>query len=247
MTPSPPAGGQFLDAGEASGESLGTPAASGGPAKGATMASVEKFGKHAITRRTMHLLEIDSLDDWPEELDLKSKHFVLFLACDATDVLDEDLQGFAGRVIDQGMVYLSTWGNDAERVHDVFDEVDADRNPDSNADSVVLSEWHEDEPLPEALRFAVATATPAHDYEKSCKATLCVSVGNPDWAEQIRGWLADPESLEKAVEEEDEGEEEEEDLDLDGDGDDEEEEGDEDEDEEDEEEDEDEDYDGDDD
>ncbi len=188
------------------------------------MAAVEKFGRHDITRRVMHLLEIDSLDDWPEEIRFpKSPQFVLFLACDATDVEDDELQAFARKAIDQGMVYLSTWGPGAERVHDIFDEVDGDRNPDSNADSVVLSEWHEDEPLAEALRFAVATASPAHDYEKTCKATLCVSVGNPDWAEQIRGWLDEPDTLEAAIEEEDEGEdadldfgeEAEEDVDLD--------------------------------
>ena len=172
------------------------------------MASVEKLKKHPITGRTMHLLEIDTLEDWPEELDVKSKHFVLFLACDAADVHNDDLAAFAAKVLDQGMVYLSTWGVDSERVHDVFDEVDAEKNPDSTADDVVLSEWHEDEPLPEALRFAVATASPALEYEDSCKVTLAAAVGNPDWAERIRGWMKDPDSLETAAEDEEEEEDE---------------------------------------
>lgn len=172
------------------------------------MAAVEKFGKHPITRRTMHLLEIDSLEDWPEEIDLKSRHFVLFLAVDAQDAADEDLSAYAAKVLDQGMVYLSAWGGDSERVHDIFEGVDAEKNPDSSADDVVLSEWHEDEPLAEALRFAVASASPALAYERTCKATLAVSVGSADWAERIRGWLADPDSLEKAMEEEEEEEKE---------------------------------------
>ncbi len=174
------------------------------------MTAVEKFGKHPLTRRAMHLLEIDSLDDWPEEVDLKSRHFVLFLACDAKKSADEDLAAFAGKVLDQGMVYLSVWGGDPERVHDLFEVVDAERNPDSTADDVVLSEWHEDEPLAEALRFAVGSASPAMEYERTCKATLAVSVGNPGWAEQIRGWMADPGSLERAVGEDEEEEPEEE-------------------------------------
>lgn len=170
------------------------------------MVNLEKFGKHPVTGRTMYLLELDSLEDWPEELGMKSPHFVLFLACDARDIDDDDLAAFAGAALGQGMVYLSVWGEDAERVHDVFDETDADVNPDSTADSVVLSEWHEDEPLAEALRFAVATASPAHDHESTCRATLCVSVGNPDWAERMRGWLEDPEGLEAAVEDSGDGE-----------------------------------------
>lgn len=182
------------------------------------MASVEKFGKHPVTQRTMLFLELDSLEDWPEELELRSRHFILFLACDASDSEDDDLTGFARKVIEQGMVYLSTWGSDAERVHDVFDEVDAEVNPDSTPDSVILSEWHEDEPLAEALRFSLATASPAHDFEDSCRATLAVSVGNPDWAEKIRKWLKDPDALEDAVGDGDDGEEEEEeDFDLDED------------------------------
>ena len=203
------------------------------------MATIEKFGKHPLTRRTMHLLEIDSLEDWPEEIDLKAKHFVLFLACDAEDLAAEDLAAFAGKALDQGMVYLSTWGGDAERVHDVFEEADAEKNPDSTADDVVLSEWHEGEPLAEALRFAVSSAAPAMEYEKTCKATLAVSVGNPAWAERIRGWMDDPETLETAVEdgEEETPEDEEKEVEAEEEDEEEEEEDEEEEDEEDDEED----------
>ncbi len=206
------------------------------------MAALEKFKKHAESGRTMFLLEIDSLEDWPEELTLaKSKRFVLFLATDATDVSNEDLAAFAVKVLDQGMVYLSTWGGDAERVHDVFEEAAADWDPDADADTAILSEWHEDEPLSEALRFSVADALPAHSYEGTCKATLAAIVGNPDAAERVRAWLEDPAKLADAAEEDEKApesgeepvtEDDDEELDLDDD----EEEGEEDDDEEDEEE-----------
>jgi hypothetical protein len=196
------------------------------------MAAIEKFAKHPESGRTSFLLEIDSLDDWPEDLVLpKSKHFVLFLAADASDLSVEDLAAFTTKTLDQGMVYLSTWGKDAERVHDTFEEAAAEWDPDSDADSALLSEWHEDEPLSEALRFSVAHALPAHDFEKGCKATLVAIVGNPDAAELVRDWLGDPEKLEKAADDDEkvpgaEDEEEEkaddEDADLDDDDDDEE-------------------------
>jgi hypothetical protein len=192
------------------------------------MASIEKFGKHPESGRAMFLLEIDSLDDWPEDVSLpKSRHFVLFLAADASDLSDEDVAAFAERALDQGMVYLSTWGRDSERVHDVFEEAAAEWAPDADADDALLSEWHEDEPLSEALRFSVASASPAHAFEKSCKATLVAVVGDPDAAEMVRGWLQDPGALDAAAEEGEtaavgapaEGDEEEEEEEEDGDDD----------------------------
>jgi len=199
------------------------------------MAAVEKFRKHPESGRTMHLLEIDSVEDWPDGLSLgKSRHFVLFLAMDASDLSDEDVASLARTALDQGMAYLSTWGRDSERVHDVFEETAADRDPDSDVDTTILSEWHEDEPLSVALRFAVASAYPAAEYEATCSAVLAVVVGNPDAADLVREWLKDPRALDAAAEEgedvagsgeeeeekakeKDEVEEDDEDLDLDED------------------------------
>ena len=166
------------------------------------MAAIEKFKKHPESGRAMFLLEIDSLDDWPEEIVLpKSKQFVLFLATDAEDVHDDEITALATRCLDQGMVYLSAWGKGSERMHDSFEEAAADWDPDADADTALQSEWHEDEALSEALRFAVASAIPASAYEKTCMATLAVTVGDPDAALLIREWLADPAALDLAAEE----------------------------------------------
>jgi hypothetical protein len=176
------------------------------------MAAVEKLRKHPESGRVQFLLEIDSLDDWPEEIALpKSPHFVLFLACDPGELSDDDLSAVAKKALEQGAVYVSAWGGDAERVHDVFDQVETDLRPDSTADDVVLSEWHDGEPLSAALLYAVSTAWPAAAYEETCKATLAVVVGDPDAAEQVRGWMKDPSSLDAAAEDgEDAAEEDEE-------------------------------------
>jgi hypothetical protein len=211
------------------------------------MAAVEKFRKNPESGRTTYLLELDSIEDWPEEISLpKSKHFVLFLATDASDLHEDDLAALATRCLDQGMVYLSAWGVGSERLHDIFEEAAADWDPDSDADNALGSEWHEDEPLSEALLFAVASANPASEFEKTCSATLVVVVGDPDAAEQVREWMKDARSLARAAEngddvdraekegaaaEEDEpAEDDEEDEDLDLDDEDEDEEEDEDED-----------------
>ena len=35
--------------------------------------------------------------------------------------IPEEIAAFAAKAFDQGMVYLSAWGRDAERVHDLYD------------------------------------------------------------------------------------------------------------------------------
>ena len=189
--------------------------------------AVEKFRKHPESGRTMHFLELDSLEDWPERLAVgKSKHFVLFLALSAEELDDDEVAALAARCLEQGMVYLSVWGDQSERIHDLFEEASAERDPDADADTVVLSEWHDEEPLSQAVLYAVSSAWPASTYEKTCTATLVVVVGNPDAADQVRGWLKAPSRLAAAAEdredamgrvaaEEDEDEAEEDDVDED--------------------------------
>ena len=163
--------------------------------------AVEKFRKHPECGRTMHFLELDSVEDWPEKLALgKSKHFVLFLALGGEELDDDDVEALAKRCFDQGAVYLSVWGDDSERVHDLFEEGAAERDPDADADTVLLSEWHDEEPLSQAVLYAVSSAYPAAAYEKTCGATLVVVVGNPDAADQVRGWLKAPSRLASAAE-----------------------------------------------
>ena len=203
--------------------------------------AVEKFRKHPECGRTMHFLELDSVEDWPEKIALgKSRHFVLFLALGGEELDEDEIAALARRCFEQGMVYLSVWGDASERVHDIFEEAAAEHDPDADADTVLLSEWHDEEPLSQAVLYAVSSAYPAAAYEKTCGATLVVVVGNPDAADQVRGWLKAPSRLAAAAEDredalgrvaagDDDEDEEEEDLDEDEEDD---EDGDEDEDEE---------------
>jgi len=185
--------------------------------------AIEKFRKHPESGRTMHFLELDSVEDWPERVALpKSPHFVLFLALGGEELADDDVTALAERCLEQGMVYLSVWGPESERVHDLFEEAAAERDPDADADTVVLSEWHDEEPLSQAVLYAVSSAWPASAYEKTCAATLVVVVGNPDAADQVRGWLKAPSRLDAAAEDREDavGVEEDDDEDSAGDGDD---------------------------
>jgi hypothetical protein len=156
------------------------------------MAGIASHGRHPVSGREMYSLDLAGPADWPASLGLKSKHFVLLIAGDARKAPEKLLRRMADRALEQGMVSFVAWGPDSERVHDVFDEAVEESRPDSTADDAVQFEWIDDEPLRDALWFAVHTASPAPAYEDTCLATLCVTIAAPKWGEKVRALLADP-------------------------------------------------------
>jgi hypothetical protein len=147
----------------------------------------------------MLFAELARLEDWRVDISDPRLHFVLFLAADARGVRDERIAEFAERAISQGAVYLCAWGPGCERVHDVFDAVLEQRSIDGRAsfsrERIVMTTWHDEEPLDEALYYALFNSIPAEDYFDSCHAVLAICVGQHEWADDIRRLLAEPSRL----------------------------------------------------
>ena len=73
-----------------------------------------------------------------------------------------------------------------ERVHDIIDEEAVGIDPDPAHDSVVMTTWHDKEPLAEAILFAIQLSVPDRTYIDDCRATIGISIGSTTWAEEIR-------------------------------------------------------------
>jgi hypothetical protein len=54
-----------------------------------------------------------------------------------------------------------------------------------------MTTWHSEEPLAEAILFALMSAWPDAPYEEGCAATLAIAIGSPLWAAEIRNAFAD--------------------------------------------------------
>src|SRR4051794_25035988 len=76
--------------------------------------------------------------------------FALFMAADASAAAVKVVAALAEWAIERGMFWFSAWGPDCERVHDLVDEVDVERGG-GNELPVVMTTWHADEPLDDAL------------------------------------------------------------------------------------------------
>jgi hypothetical protein len=111
-----------------------------------------------------------------------SQHFLLFLAVDASSISDETVRRVARIALDKGMAYLCVWGDDCSRVHDLFD---LERDPDEPDGRVVMTTWHENEPLSEALWFFKNNAFPDGGFAANCHDWVALSVANDEWLKEM--------------------------------------------------------------
>ena len=93
-------------------------------------------------------------------------------------------------MLDLGAVYFCCWGPDCERTRDIADEVVQVKGVEGNTESVIMTTWHDNEELTDALEFSLISAEPDNDFSAVCDAVLAISVGSMNWAAQTEFFLA---------------------------------------------------------
>jgi hypothetical protein len=159
---------------------------------------VEKLWDKALSQalpdrpaKTVFLVPCDSISELPHKIGPTSKYFGLLLVADTRGVDPSLIEGIATQLLEAGLVYMCAWGPECERLHDIFDEADVVRGLDGNAsaepsDDVVMTTWHKDESLKEALQFFVHSAFATESYAKECRDWVIATIGNRNWEEEVR-------------------------------------------------------------
>ena len=111
---------------------------------------------------------------------------MLLLALDASSIGNERISAMAQSLISRGLAGISVWGPDCSRVHDLFDE---ERDPNETDETVVMTTWHDNEPISEAVCHFDLCAYPADDFKADCNDWVAISVGNESWKEEMRSAL----------------------------------------------------------
>lgn len=137
--------------------------------------------------KTLHLSESPALE---VRVDVPETPFVLFVAADVSADGDEGLRAFARRLLDRGAVAVATWGPGCERLHDAFDA----ENRDLEDSGLVMTTWHANEPLAEALSFAATYLVPDEHFV-AVTAFCAVVAGDRELAERVRVLLIRPGDL----------------------------------------------------
>jgi hypothetical protein len=132
---------------------------------------------------------------WPASLKLPSKRFRLFVAADISELSPGAVADFALDALCSGMVYFCAWGRDCEKFHDIVDEVIAKddtaerRFAGPTAADVVMTTWHENVNLEEALDFFATCTVPTDGFTPDSSFRLAICVGNPAWAATAKRFL----------------------------------------------------------
>jgi hypothetical protein len=145
----------------------------------------------------IEVFNIDSIEQLADRLPHRSKFFTLFLAWNAPVIERDKLMVLFQPLVDRGLVYFCAWGNRCEEVHDAVDMCIEERQPEAGqADYMLMTTWHQDEPLEEALWFFKMLAIPSENHVLADFERFSVAVGNPEWAGKMERELFTPESEE---------------------------------------------------
>jgi len=93
------------------------------------------------------------------------------------------------------MAYFSVWGPDCERFHEVVDAVIVEDDLGKrlfvgpNANDAVMTTWHADDTLAEALDYFAILACPTDGFTVGSDYWIAMCVHNPEWATTIRRQL----------------------------------------------------------
>jgi hypothetical protein len=150
---------------------------------------VDDLGVDRDRGRPIKLFE---LSDWAW-VHPRSTPFVLFVAANATADDELAVRRFAADAIDDGCACVCAWGERCSWVHDRFDlaSIDVGRS--------VMSSWHADESLAEALYFALFDAWPDEEAFPNAYESPIVLAVEEAWLAEVRRLVADQDELKRLV------------------------------------------------
>lgn len=141
--------------------------------------------------RQIFFLPLESLESLPFNLHLPTSNFVLFLACDASNITTDSIYNFAKKVVALGAAYVCTWGKDCERTHDIIDEFLVKREIEEGKTLPhIMTTWHTNDTLDEALWFALNVTIPDDAVIESCGSVVVASIANEEWNVHLQNRLA---------------------------------------------------------
>jgi hypothetical protein len=143
-----------------------------------------------LPERFFYLCPADSIEDLGQKIGNGSVNFALFLAMNANGIADGNVVQGARKLLSEGLASLCAWGPDCERVHDLFDVAAHDVNSKLSGDDVVMTTWHSDEAMEEALWYFVRASFVTDNFAKTCRDWIISPISNPEWEQQIRTEIA---------------------------------------------------------
>ena len=148
---------------------------------------MKKFDSENLTPYSIYASNISKISDI-ENLIFPTKYFILFLAADFTSFDDNKIIEIAQKLINSGLGWVCTFGPECSKAHDLFDLANIFWEEKTGNEFQVMSTWHENEPIEEALWFCLFNAI-LEVPENEC-STIILSINNDLWQNTINTCLS---------------------------------------------------------
>jgi hypothetical protein len=136
------------------------------------------------------MLSLDSIATPYVRSNIEGRHFTCFCAMDARNTPANEIGKFCVSLLQLGCAYLCAWGQDCGRVHDIMDEEIVGDNPPKSDWGDVMTTWHSEESIEDALYFFLNCTVPNETYAPDgCDRAVIISVGSGDWAATIEEYV----------------------------------------------------------
>ncbi|OGR34856.1 MAG: hypothetical protein A2091_05040 [Desulfuromonadales bacterium GWD2_61_12] len=163
------------------------------------MIELEFIGIDSVSDRKLYLLDVPSITDIPSNLQVKSQYSLCLIAADTENTPRAELSRLIQKLVTSGCVYFLFWGPGCEALHDLADEELVKLSANNKNLQEVMTTWHENDSMSEALWDSLNAAWPAEPFEDECDSLLVISVGKTQWSGQCRTALNDPRAFSAKV------------------------------------------------
>ncbi len=154
---------------------------------------IEKINSKDFFGREIILISVSKIEAFDlKKLPRLANYFTLFIV-NNNEVFVDQYGKKAKELINSGLAYLCAWGVDCEKIHDVIDEVDVmmgiDKKIESDDKNVIMTNWHHNETIKEALYYFLNTTAPTEKYYSECKNSLVLVIGDSSESNNIQEYL----------------------------------------------------------
>jgi hypothetical protein len=141
--------------------------------------------KKAVVAGETKAILIGSLSELASATARREQHLTLFLAMDATDLGNDQIRKALSPLIERDLKYFCAWGPGCERVHDIADSIRDEDRSGAQENELLMTTWHQDETLDEALDFFTLCAVPVNSAVYKGFDRVAVSVANTVWYNEM--------------------------------------------------------------
>lgn len=161
---------------------------------------VTTIGHDPASDRSLILYAAKTPGEFQSGFEAPSQYFVVMLVCDGRLISDRDIAELSRRLIGAGCVYLCCWGQDCERVHDLFDTEWIDNGFDAECGDTIMTTWHTDDSLDDFIEYAVSFTEPTRKYQKQCNSVVAIVIDDAQALSRINEVFRAPAAFHSARE-----------------------------------------------